>query len=68
MESLIERDYYVFKEIRETWKGDKLKLFLGKLFETYSQRTKEPELLFLQYQPGDYIDTAIAVLSMGIKE
>lgn len=48
-------DYMVLNHIRKIWVGDiKMKLFLGSLFQIYANRNSDPELMFLQYQPGDY--------------
>jgi len=51
---LLIRDNQILNNVRTTWSGRKLQLFVGCLFGMYNSRTKAPELLFLQYQPGDY--------------
>ena len=59
-----DADYCVLHKIREEWESEKRQMFLGVLHQTYAARTKDPGLLFMQYQPGDYSLAALKTLEL----
>ena len=61
-------DYHILKYIRENWTGSILQLYLGALVQEYAKRSKDPALLFLQYQPGDYSKAALKVCYFAEQE
>lgn len=60
-------DYMVLQKVRDTWSDGDIQLFIGCLFQFYSDRTKDPALLFLQYCSGDYSNAALRVLEFTNK-
>jgi hypothetical protein len=55
-------DLLVMHKVRSSWRGEKLQMFIGALFQIYATRTKDPQMLFLQYQTGDYSAAALQVI------
>lgn len=59
-----DADYCVLHKIRNDWDATKRQMFLGVLYQLFNERTKDPALLFMQYQPGDYSLAALETLRL----